>query len=103
MSEIDLSSLVNPGSSEILHLQRELEEIEMEQKAGKWIYTGDPADETQITIFNEHVRKRVKRAIEILATLRRSNTGPAKPKATARKKTAPVTSAALSDLEAELG
>jgi hypothetical protein len=78
------------GDSEWLKLKSELDEILKEQAGGKW----ENADPTW-------VQSRVKRTIELTSILRRTNTGPAKPKS-ARAKGKRGPSVDLASIKADL-
>lgn len=89
-----------PSDPDPALLHKEFNEITVEQNSGAWDYKGDPNDKAAIEKHEEYVRSRVKRGIELVAILRRSNTGPAKAKPAKRGKPAiDLVAAAASLLE----
>lgn len=82
-------------------LRNEFNEIIRAADAGEFTYKGDPNEPDFLSkkaAFNELVRVKVKRGIELQAILRRQNSGPAKPKAAAKgrgKKKGGVDTAAI--------
>jgi hypothetical protein len=83
---------ISEGTHEWLQLKAELVEITKEQASGAW-------DKAEAEGRAEWVQSRVKRAIELTSILRRTNTGPAKPKgARASKKTKPDAASIKADL-----
>lgn len=66
-----------PAPEDIIALQQEHQDIIKEQASGAW----DPpegADPAALAAHAEKVQSRIRRAIEVIAILRRTNTGPAK-------------------------
>ena len=68
-----------------LQLSKELEEIEAAQRAGKWEWTGTPDDPAKAA-HEATAQAQIRRAIEIITILRRTNTGPAHSTSARRKK-----------------
>lgn len=83
-------------------LRAEFNEIMRAAEAGEFDYKGDPNDVQAKAKFEEMVRQKVRRGIELQTILRRQNTGPAKPKAAGRgrksAKAAPDQAAILQSL-----
>lgn len=103
-SSLGLAVTATPAPEEIdpAILRSEFNEIMRASEAGEFTYKGDPSDAAAKALFDESVRKRVARGIELAAILRRQNTGPAKAKPTAKggrgKKPAIDTAAAMAEL-----
>lgn len=77
------TSILSPDP---LELERELKEIRKEQLSGAWSTEGKEGE--ALLKLEAHIQTRIKRAIEITAILRRTNTGPAKAKTSRAKKAA---------------
>lgn len=71
------------AQEDLLKLEQELRDIRKEQLSGAWATEGKEGD--ALSTLELHIQSRIKRAIEITAILRRTNTGPAKAKGRSKK------------------
>lgn len=74
MSTVDLSALMDTPAHDHISLKAELDNIQREQAAD----AGEPKAGQSPESYSTEVQVRCRRAIEIIAILRRTNTGPAK-------------------------